>query len=98
MPELIWNGKYDGAGRRVTPPRASLLFQTVETVNESAQHRQRSPDFLANDRPSDWRSRLIFGDYKEFEFGKVILPLAVLRRSDYVLASGLYPLSIGAAS
>ncbi len=40
MPELIWDGKYDDAGRRVAPPRVALPFQTVETVNESAQERQ----------------------------------------------------------
>src|ERR1039458_5593693 len=64
MPELIWEGKYDDAGRRVTPPRVSLPFQTVETVNESAQDRQRSLDFFAAERPADWRNRLIWGDKK----------------------------------
>lgn len=64
MPELIWEGKYDGAGRRVTPPRVSLPFQTVETVNESAQERQRTLDFFASERPTDWRNRLIWGDKK----------------------------------
>ena len=39
MPELIWDGKYDAAGRRVGPLRVALPFQTVETVNESAQQR-----------------------------------------------------------
>ena len=38
--ELIWEGKYDAAGRRVAPLRVALPFQTVETVNESAQDRQ----------------------------------------------------------
>ena len=47
MPELLWDGKYDDKGRRVAPPRVSLPFQTVETVNESAQERQRSLDFFA---------------------------------------------------
>jgi adenine-specific DNA-methyltransferase len=64
MPELIWQGKYDDAGRRVAPPRVALPFQTVETVNESAQERQRSLDFFAADRPPDWRNRLIWGDKK----------------------------------
>lgn len=64
MPELIWDGKYDDAGRRVAPPRVALPFQTVETVNESAQERQRSLDFFAADRPPDWRNRLIWGDKK----------------------------------
>ena len=38
MTELIWEGKYDADGRKAEPLRASLPFQTVETVNESAQH------------------------------------------------------------
>ena len=41
MTELIWDGKYKD-GQRVAPPvRVALPFQTVETVNESAQQRQR---------------------------------------------------------
>ncbi len=40
MTELIWEGKYDEAGRRVAPLRVSLPFQTIETVNESVQQRQ----------------------------------------------------------
>jgi antitoxin component of MazEF toxin-antitoxin module len=39
--ELIWNGKYD-KGRKVAPLKIALPFQTVETVNESAQDRARS--------------------------------------------------------
>ena len=42
----------------------ALPFQTVETVNESAQERQRSLDFFLDDRPPDWRNRLIWGDKK----------------------------------
>lgn len=64
MPELIWDGKYDTAGRRAAPPRITLPFQTVETVNESAQERQRTLDLFAADRPSHWRNRLIWGDKK----------------------------------
>jgi len=41
MPELIWDGKYQD-GKRAAPVRIELPFQTVETVNESAQDRQRS--------------------------------------------------------
>jgi hypothetical protein len=37
MTELIWDGKYDQDGKRVAPLRIALPFQTVETVNESAQ-------------------------------------------------------------
>ncbi|MGH2852634.1 MAG: site-specific DNA-methyltransferase [Solirubrobacteraceae bacterium] len=64
MPELLWEGKYDANGRRVAPPRVSLPFQTVETVNESVQERQRSLDFFAGERPPDWRNRLVWGDKK----------------------------------
>jgi adenine-specific DNA-methyltransferase len=64
MVELNWEGKYDSGGRRVAPPRISLPFQTVETVNESAQERQRSLDFFAAERPADWRNRLIWSDKK----------------------------------
>ena len=64
MPELIWDGKYDATGNRTAPLRVALPFQTVETVNESAQERQRSLDLFGGDRPSDWRNRLIWGDKK----------------------------------
>jgi hypothetical protein len=40
--ELIWDGKYDTNGKRVTPLRVALPFQTVETVNESAQDRVKN--------------------------------------------------------
>ena len=64
MVELIWEGKYDAAGRRVPPTRIALPFQTVETVNESAQERQRSLDLFAIGRDPAWRNRLIWGDKK----------------------------------
>jgi DNA modification methylase len=63
MPELIWAGKYDGAGKRTAPLRVALPFQTVETVNESAQERQRSL-FSGDEQSPDWRNRLIWGDKK----------------------------------
>lgn len=47
MPELTWDGKYDSKGKRVAPIRVGLPFQTVETVNESAQQRQQTLDFFA---------------------------------------------------
>jgi hypothetical protein len=53
MPELVWDGKYDRDGRRVAPLRVALPFQTVETVNESAQQRQLSLDRFLVDR-GDW--------------------------------------------
>src|ERR1700694_3931273 len=35
----LWDGKYED-GKRVAPLRVALPFQTVETVNASAQQRQ----------------------------------------------------------
>ncbi|HEY3118908.1 MAG TPA: site-specific DNA-methyltransferase, partial [Chloroflexota bacterium] len=64
MTELIWEGKYDRDGRRVPPLRVPLPFQTVETINESAQDRQRSLDLLRTGRDPAWRNRLIWGDKK----------------------------------
>jgi hypothetical protein len=58
MTELIWEGKYDAAGRRVAPLRLALPFQTVETVNESAQQRQRALDLFSAGRDPAWRNRL----------------------------------------
>jgi adenine-specific DNA-methyltransferase len=62
--ELIWEGKYDANGRRVAPLRIALPFQTVETVNESVQDRQRSLQFGPGFREAEWRNRLIWGDKK----------------------------------
>jgi hypothetical protein len=42
----------------------SLPFQTVETVNESAQQRQRALDLFGSGGDSEWRNRLIWGDKK----------------------------------
>ncbi|HLF27835.1 MAG TPA: site-specific DNA-methyltransferase [Anaerolineae bacterium] len=64
MTELTWEGKYDEQGRRVAPLRVTLPFQTIETVNESAQQRQRTLDLFSAGRDSDWRNRLIWGDKK----------------------------------
>lgn len=61
--ELIWEGKYDEQGRRVAPLRLALPFQTVETVNESAQDRQANL-FQAAQKAKPWRNRLIWGDKK----------------------------------
>ena len=62
--ELIWEGKYDENGRRVAPLRVALPFQTVETVNELAQDRQKGFQFGAGFREEAWRNRLIWGDKK----------------------------------
>ena len=67
MTELIWEGKYKD-GKKVTPIRIALPFQTIETVNESAQQRQKTLDFFAADPATvynkEWRNRLIWGDKK----------------------------------
>ena len=62
--ELVWDGKYDKDGKKVAPLRVSLPFQTVETVNESAQERTRMMDLFSSGRQPDWRNRLIWGDKK----------------------------------
>lgn len=64
MVELVWDGKYDAEGKRVAPLRIALPFQTVETVNESAQQRQRTLDLFSAGRDPEWRNRLIWGDKK----------------------------------
>lgn len=63
MTELIWDGKYKD-GKKVGPVRIALPFQTVETVNESAQQRQLTLDMLFAGQEADWRNRLIWGDKK----------------------------------
>src|SRR5436309_7519014 len=61
--ELVWDGKYDASGKRVAPLRVALPFQTVETVNESAQDRERNL-FQYAEQAQPWRNRLIWGDKK----------------------------------
>jgi adenine-specific DNA-methyltransferase len=48
----------------VSPLRVALPFQTVETVNESAQDRQRSLRYAPGFGEEEWRNRLIWGDKK----------------------------------
>jgi adenine-specific DNA-methyltransferase len=64
MAELIWEGKYDKDGKKTAPLRVALPFQTVETVNESAQDRQKSLELFRSGRETEWRNRLIWGDKK----------------------------------
>lgn len=64
MAELVWEGKYDVNGNRIAPLKVPLPFQTVETVNESAQERQKSLDLFSSGRDPEWRNRLIWGDKK----------------------------------
>jgi adenine-specific DNA-methyltransferase len=63
MTELIWDGKYKD-GKKQGPVRIALPFQTVETVNESAQDRRRNLELFASGRDTEWRDRLIWGDKK----------------------------------
>src|SRR5207247_2189594 len=63
MTELVWEGKYKD-GKKQAPVRIALPFQTIETINESAQDRQRSLDLFAKGRETEWRNRLIWGDKK----------------------------------
>lgn len=64
MTELIWDGKYDKNGARVAPVRVALPFQTVETLNESAQQRQLTLRAWADRKTPEWRNRLVWGDKK----------------------------------
>jgi len=64
MAELIWDGKYDAHGNKRAPVRIELPFQTVETVNESAQERQRTLELSSSGNDAEWRNRLIWGDKK----------------------------------
>jgi len=63
LTELSWDGKYKD-GKKVGPVRIALPFQTVETVNETAQERQLTLDLLFAGRETEWRNRLIWGDKK----------------------------------
>lgn len=40
MTELVWEGKYKD-GRKCTPVRIALPFQTIETINESSADREK---------------------------------------------------------
>src|SRR5439155_17875479 len=65
--ELIWEGKYDEGGKRVAPLRVALPFQTVETINEAAQERQKNlllEPTAASYGAQGWRNRIIWGDKK----------------------------------
>ena len=64
MTELTWQGKYNKDGKKNAPLRIALPFQTIETVNESAQERQQNFDLFAQGKPTEWRNRLIWGDKK----------------------------------
>jgi adenine specific DNA methylase Mod len=63
--ELVWDRKYDKSGVKAAPLKLALPFQTIETLNESSQQRQKSIDsFLIGRAETEWRNRLIWGDKK----------------------------------
>jgi DNA modification methylase len=63
--ELTWDRKYDKSGSKSAPVSVALPFQTIETLNESTQQRQRSIEsFLTGRGETEWRNRLIWGDKK----------------------------------
>ena len=65
MTELHWAGKFTQDGKKAAPLMIALPFQTIETVNESAQQRERTLElFSAGKRSTAWRNRLIWGDKK----------------------------------
>src|SRR5438128_7597346 len=63
MTELTWDGKCKN-GKKQGPVKIALPFQTIETVNESVQERQRSLELFSAGREPEWRNRLIWGDKK----------------------------------
>jgi DNA modification methylase len=63
MTELVWDGKYKD-GKKQGPVRIALPFQTIETVNESAQDRRRNLELFASGGDTEWRNRLVWGDKK----------------------------------
>lgn len=62
MAELIWDGKYKD-GKKTSPVRIALPFQTIETVNETVQHDERTI-FDKRDEDNKWYNKLIWGDKK----------------------------------
>jgi len=63
--ELVWDRKYDKSGTKTAPVSVALPFQTIETLNESTQQRQKSIEsFLTGRGETEWRNRLIWGDKK----------------------------------
>lgn len=64
MPELVWEGNYGSNSHKVAPTRVALPFRTVETVNKSAQERERSYDLFTSGYAADWFHRLSWADKK----------------------------------
>lgn len=63
MTELIWEEKYKD-DKKVAPVRIALPFQTIETINESVQERQKILNLFSAGHDPEWRNRLIWGDNK----------------------------------
>ncbi len=63
MTELNWKGKYKD-GKKVSPIRIALPFQTIETINEIRKAGKQYDIFANNDAEVEWRNRLIWGDKK----------------------------------
>jgi adenine-specific DNA-methyltransferase len=73
-PELVWAGKYDEQGERAAPPRVTLPFQIIETINDSRATREarKKPaqtslfDVWGADEgetfEAGWRNKLVWGD------------------------------------
>lgn len=63
--ELVWEKKYDQSRNKIAPVSVALPFQTIETINESSQQRQKSIEsFVSGRGAGEWRNRLIWGDKK----------------------------------
>lgn len=71
--ELVWPGKYNEDGSRKAAPRVTLLFQVIETINESRAGREakKAPQMTLFDISQGkegetfeegWRNKLIWGD------------------------------------
>ena len=63
MVKLVWDHKYDESGNSIAPLQIALPFQTIETLNESTQQRQKSIELFLKGQ-TEWRNRLIWGDKK----------------------------------
>lgn len=60
MTELIWDGKYKD-GKKASPIKIPLPFQTIETLNETKADRERRLESLFSNKPTnDWYNRLIW--------------------------------------
>jgi hypothetical protein len=61
-----WDRQYDESRTKSAPVSVALPFQTIETLNESSQQRQKSiGSFLTRAlAETEWRNRLIWGDKK----------------------------------